>query len=307
MPLAPEYKAMLDQLAAGDPAPSIRELPIDEGRALYRAMRPVNEDIKVSRIRNESVPGPNGPISVRIYQPGITTGVLIFFHGGGWVIGDLDTSDAVCREISTIGELNVVSVDYRLAPEHRFPGAVEDCFAVTKWAHENMGTLDGNGKIGVAGESAGGNLSAVVSRLVRDQCDFDLTYQCLLYPVTDSDLTRKSYQENGEGFMLDTSVMRWFWDTYCPDNQQRQNDRATPINSTNLTDLPEALTVVAEFESHKDEGIAYAQKLLEAGNDSEILMCEGMLHDFCGMATSFDSARAYFLHIISKLQARLGN
>ena len=113
MPLAPEYKAMLDQLAAGDPAPSISELPIDEGRALYRAMRPVNEDIKVSRIRNESVPGPNGPISVRIYQPGIKTGVLIFFHGGGWVIGDLDTSDAVCREISTIGELNVISVDYR--------------------------------------------------------------------------------------------------------------------------------------------------------------------------------------------------
>tara|TARA_A100001011_G_scaffold371434_1_gene428749 strand:+ start:113 stop:826 length:714 start_codon:yes stop_codon:yes gene_type:complete len=237
----------------------------------------------------------------------MTTGVLIFFHGGGWVIGDLDTSDAVCREISTIGELNVISVDYRLAPEHIFPGAVEDCFAVTKWANENMEAVNGNGKIGVAGESAGGNLSAVVSRLVRDQCDFDLTYQCLLYPVTDSDLTRKSYQENGEGFMLDTSVMKWFWDTYCPDTHERRDDRATPINSIDLAGLPPALTVVAEFDPLKDEGIAYAQKLLSAGNDSEILMCEGMLHDFCGMATSFESARKYFLQIVSKIQARLGN
>ena len=154
------------------------------------------------------------------------------------MIGDLDTCDSVCRELCTLGNLVVVSVDYRMAPEAPYPAAVVDSYDAVVWAAENMTELKGNGKIGVAGESAGGNLSAVVAQKARDESGPAIAFQCLLYPVTDCDWTRPSYQENGEGYLLELKSMTWFWDTYCPDEEKRREPYASPPLAEDLANLP---------------------------------------------------------------------
>ena len=247
MPLANEYQVMFEQLAAAGPAPSVRDLPVADGRELYRAARAVNPDLPIHKISDATLPGPDGAIPIRIYQPqgDGPFGVLVYFHGGGWVIGDLDTADAVCREIATLAELVVVSVDYRLAPEHVYPAAVEDSYAALEWVYANLQTLQGNGKIGVCGESAGGNLAAVIAQQSRDQGGPPIAFQCLLYPVTDAEMGRPSYSENGSGYLLETATMEWFWGTYCPDPEQRLESSASPLRAKNLAQLPPALVVTA--------------------------------------------------------------
>ena len=161
MPLAPEYQAMFEQLAAAGPTPSLSEIPVSDARDAYRAMRPVNPELAIHATEDRQVSGPLGDIPIRIYRPegDGPFGTLVYFHGGGWVIGDIDTCDAVCRELATLANIVVVSVDYRMAPEHVFPAAVDDCYAVVEWVSNNQGAVNGNGRIGVAGESAGGNLA----------------------------------------------------------------------------------------------------------------------------------------------------
>ena len=183
MPLAPEYQAMFEQLAANGPAPKLSEIPIAVAREGYRLSRPVNPDLAIHAIENRTIDGPLGSIPIRIYRPagGGRFGTLVYFHGGGWVIGDLDTCDSVCREIATLAGVIVVSVDYRLAPEHVFPAAVNDCYAAVLWAAEHATELAGNGKIGVAGESAGGTLATVMAQMTRDQGGPALAFQGLFY------------------------------------------------------------------------------------------------------------------------------
>ena len=307
MPLAPEYAAMVEQLAQQDPAPPIYELPTQDARALYRAMRPVMDALPAHQIENRSIPGTLGDIPVRIYTPegDGPFGVLVYFHGGGWVIGDCDTCDAVCREISTLAELVVVSVDYRMAPEHIFPASAKDAYDATAWAGANMAELNGNGKLGVAGESAGGNLSAVVALQARDAGGPEIAFQCLLYPVTDCDLSRDSYQENGEGYILERPTMEWFWQTYCPEAEQRKDPLASPLRAADLSSLPAALVVTAEFDPLRDEGKAYADALSAAGNNATYVCYDGMVHDFFATAAVFESSRKGFLETINALKQAL--
>ena len=204
MPLSPEYQAMFEQLAANGPAPKLSELPIAVAREGYRLSRPVNPDLAIHAIENRTIDGPSGNIPIRIYRPagdGLF-GTLVYFHGGGWVIGDLDTCDSVCREIATLAGVVVVSVDYRLAPEHVFPAAVNDCYAAVLWAAEHATELAGNGKIGVAGESAGGTLATVMAQMTRDQGGPALAFQGLFYPVVEADMKRQSWSDNGAGFSI---------------------------------------------------------------------------------------------------------
>jgi acetyl esterase len=307
MPLAPEYAAMFEQLAAQEPAPPIYELSPADARELYRAMRPVVPELPVHKITDRTIAGTLGDIPARIYTPAGDGphGVLVYFHGGGWVIGDCDTCDAVCREISTLAGLVVVSVDYRMAPEDIYPASVIDAYNATAWANSHMADLNGNGKLGVAGESAGGNLSAAVCLKARDENGPAIAFQCLLYPVTDSDLSRPSYAANGEGYILETATMAWFWDTYCPDPSLRTQALAAPLHADNLTNLPAALVVTAEFDPLRDEGEAYADALKAAGNQAEWVRYDGMVHDFFGTAVAFESARTGFLETVDALKSHL--
>ena len=309
MPLATEYQAMFEQLAAAGPTPSVRDLPVADGRALYRAARAVNLDLPIHNISDASLPGPGGDIALRIYQPSGDGpfGILVYFHGGGWVIGDLDTADAVCREIATLADLVVVSVDYRLAPEHLFPAAVEDSYAALKWVQDNVRALHGNGKIGVCGESAGGNLAAVVAQQNRDNEGPPIAFQCLLYPVTDAEMGRPSYRENSSGYLLETATMEWFWDTYCPNPEQRLTSDASPLRASNLERLPPALVVTAEFDPLRDEGNAYAQALQAAGNDAQLICCDGLVHDFFSTAAVFACSREPFEQTIAVLREHLNS
>ena len=307
MPLAPEYAAMFAEMANAEPAPPLWELTAEQGREMYRAMRPKIDELPIHKVTDQTIPGSLGEIPIRIYTPAGDGpfGVLMYFHGGGWVIGDLDTGDAVCRMMATAANLVVVSVDYRMAPEHIFPAAVTDCYEATAWARDNMSTLNGNGKLGVTGESAGGNLSAVMCLKARDESGPQIDFQCLLYPVTDHDLSRGSYAENGEGYLLETQTMTWFWDQYCPEVSDRSNPHASPIKADSLAGLPPAFVVTAEFDPLRDEGMAYAEALSAAGTTAQAVCYDGMVHDFFATAMVFESSQVGFNATVEALKQHL--
>jgi len=307
MPLAPEYLAMFEQLAQQDPAPPIYELSTEDARALYRGMRPVVAELPVHAHKDLTIAGSQGEIPIRIYTPegDGPFGILVNFHGGGWVIGDLDTADAICRQMATLAGVIVVSVDYRIAPEAPYPAAVIDAYEATQWVADHMNELNGNGKLGVTGESAGGNLAAVVSLKARDTGGPKINFQCLLYPVTDCDLERSSYRDNGEGYILETKTMQWFWDSYCPDPTQRGDAYASPLRAEDLSHLPPALIITAEFDPLRDEGAAYGDALDAAGTEATVLMCEGLVHDFMAMAAVFECAKGPLQTTISALKQHL--
>ena len=307
MPLAAEYAAMFEELAKQEPAPPIYELTPAQGRELYRVMRPVIPELAVHQCEDRTIAGSLGDIPVRIYTPegDGPFGILMNFHGGGWVIGDLDTADAICRQMATMAGVVVVSVDYRMAPEDPYPAAVIDAFDATRWAADNMAQLNGNGKLGVIGESAGGNLSAVVCLKARDEGGPAIDFQCLLYPVTDCDLARGSYVENGEGYILDTKTMQWFWDTYCPEPGKREEPYASPLRAADLSKLPPALIVTAEFDPLRDEGEAYGEALDAAGTEAKVVRYDGLVHDFMGTAAVFECSRQGLSATVSAVRQHL--
>jgi acetyl esterase len=306
MPLAPEYQAMLAELASQE-GPALTDLSPADARAVYRLMRPVNTELAVGGIVDRTVPGPASDIPVRIYTPGGTGPfpVYVNFHGGGWVIGDLETADAACRDICRTAGCIVVSVDYRLAPEHRFPAAVVDSYAATQWVAANMQEIGGNGRLAVGGESAGGNLAAVVCQRARDAGGPAIDFQLLLYPVTDCDFERPSYHENGQGYLLEAETMRWFWSLYCADPADRQQPAAAPLRAKNLSGLPPALVITAEFDPLRDEGEAYAAAIAAAGGTVEALRFDGLVHDFFATAQIFHSSRTAFTQVCDKLKGAL--
>ncbi|MGI9325029.1 MAG: alpha/beta hydrolase [Pseudomonadales bacterium] len=307
MPLAPEYAAMFAQLAEA-PGPAISEMTPGEAREMYRAMRPLNPELPVANVAEQSCPGPQGnTIPLRVYTPSGSGpfGILVYYHGGGWVIGDLDCADAVCRDICETAGCVVVSVDYRLAPEHPYPAAVDDCIAATAWCADNAALLGGNGKLAVGGESAGGNLAAVVAQHARDKQGPDIDFQLLLYPVVDADFSTTSYQDNCEGYLLERATMHWFWDHYCPDLQQRGEAKATPLNAADLSNLPAALVLTAEFDPLRDEGSSYADALNAAGSKAEYCCYEGLVHDFFATAQMFKASRPGLELACERLKAHL--
>ena len=308
MPLAPEYQALLAQLAE-TPGPQFTEMTPQEGRAAYRLMRPANTEITVGPVSEQSIDGPGGRIGLRIYRPEGDGPFPVFvnFHGGGWVIGDLDTADVVCRDICRTANCIVVSVDYRLAPEHPYPAAMDDCYAATCWVANHCQELQGNGKLAVGGESAGGNLAAAVCLRARDDAGPTIDFQVLLYPVTDADFTRQSYTDNATGYILETTTMQWFWDHYLPDAKRRQEAYACPLRAADLSNLPRALVVTAEFDPLRDEGMAFAEALRSAGTPADAVCYDGLVHDFFATATLFQVSRPPFEYACAQLRQALGN
>lgn len=283
MPLAKEAEAFLKQLAETG-GPAINELtPVEARQTLEQLAALGGEAEPVASVVDRTVPGPAGEIPVRIYTPAGAGPfpVVVYFHGGGWVIGSPNTVHATCALLARRAGAVVVSVDYRLAPEHKFPAAAEDCYAATVWVAENARAIGGDPRrIAVAGDSAGGNLAAVVSLMARDKGFPQLACQVLVYPVTDHNFETPSYQENGTDYFLTTEMMRWFWNHYLNSDADGKDWRASPLQVADASNLPPAFVITAEYDPLRDEGEAYARKLAEAGNTVTLKRYLGQIHGF---------------------------
>jgi acetyl esterase/lipase len=297
MALDPQARAFIDQVAPPG-APGLHELPMPVAELRQAAngllAAYAGTPAEVARVENRRVPGPAGELPVRVYTPEgrAPFPVLVYFHGGGWVIGDLETHDNVCRTLARDVPCVVVAVDYRLAPEHRFPSAAEDCWAAAKCVAANAAAFGGDpARVAVGGDSAGGNLAAVVSLLARERREPRLAFQLLVYPVIDGGMDTPSYRDNGDGYFLTASMMAWFWDHYVPNRAERANPLASPLCSPDLRGLPPALVLTAEFDPLRDEGEAYARRLREAGVPTTLTRYDGMIHGFFGMPAALDRAR----------------
>jgi acetyl esterase len=283
VPLHPEAQALLDALAEmGSPPFECMTVPqARQATAAFLDLQPPAEE--VGTVSDRALPGPAGDIPVRIYVPHgqKTRGVLLYFHGGGWVIGDIETVDRPCRTIANAADVVVVSVDYRLAPEHHQPAAFDDCYAATAWVAEHAEELDVDpARLAVGGDSAGGHLAAAVSLAARDRGGPAIAFQLLIYPVTDFAFTTPSHAENGEGYLLQRATMQWFWAHYLGATDPDKDQTVFPARAATFADLPPAFVATAEFDPLRDEGEAYAESLREAGNDVTAVRYDGMIHGF---------------------------
>jgi acetyl esterase len=300
MPLDPQVRDLLDRLVVGRPA--LNTLPVDVGRRAYAesSAKLIPKPAGPLRVEDRAIDGPAGPLRVRIYRPPHDAGprpLVVFFHGGGWVVCDLDTHDAVCRRLALGADAVVVSVDYRLAPEHRFPAAPDDCAAATRWAVANAASLGADPRrLVLAGDSAGGNLACAVTLRLRDEDGPRARGQLLVYPVTDHWTAGfPSYAEFAEGFGLTRDVMAWFWDHYLGEPMDAARAaalpaQAVPLRAPDLRGLPPALVLSAECDVLRDEGEAYAGRLREAGVDAARERCAGMHHGFFNWGGVLDGA-----------------
>ncbi len=233
---------------------------------------------------DRTVPGPGGAIPVRVYRPDASAAapVLVYFHGGGWVVGSIATAHGTCSTLARLAGCVVVSVDYRLAPEHRFPAAVEDAWAATAWVAAHPAEVGGRaGALALGGDSAGGTLAAVCARRARD-AKIPVALQLLVYPVCDADLQTPSYVELAEGYGLTAQAMAWFWDQYVPDGDRFHPD-ASPLRAADLEGVAPALVLTAEYDVLRDEGEAYAARLREAGVPVTLTRYDGLVHGFFRM------------------------
>ena len=294
--LDPQAEALL-QLMAQRNVPPFNTLTPAQARETMRGMVALSAGPEaVANVENLTIPGPGGQIRLRIYTPqgDAPFPILVFFHGGGWVIGDLDTHDNLCRSLANGAGCIVVSVDYRLAPEHKFPAAVEDAYAATQWVANNAHRINGNpGLIAVGGDSAGGNLAAVVAIMARDQDGPSLKYQLLMYPPTDvSSCDTGSYRDCADGYFLTKADGEWFGAQYLNCEDDRLNPLVSPLLAPNLSGLPPALVIVCEFDVLRDEGESYAKRLKKAGVSVKCTRYKGMIHGFLSMDGFLDQARS---------------
>ena len=277
--------------------PPTHTLSPQEARRTYRDRRSVlqPEPQAVANVEELQAPGPHGPIPLRLYRPlPAAVGalpVLVFYHGGGWVIGDLDTHDNLCRELANAAGCAVVAVDYRMGPEHRFPAAVDDALAATHWVRQQAGALGLDAaRLAVGGDSAGGNLAAVVAIAARESGDLPIAFQLLIYPATDMRRGAPSHTTNGQGYMLTKDTISYFHDHYITDVAHDLDWRASPLLHTDLSKLPPALVLTAGFDPLRDEGLEYAARLTEAGNRASYVCFERQIHGFITMGRVLDEA-----------------
>jgi acetyl esterase len=310
MPLNPQAKVFLDRLAAvRTPAPE--SLPVPLARASFATMIALGGTrVPVARVETRAIPG---NIMVRIYRPeGLAPGLspaLVYFHGGGWVLGGLETVDGPCRRLAVGAKCVIVSVAYRLAPEHRFPIPVEDAFAATRYLAEQAEAFGvDRDRIAVGGDSAGGNLAAAVALLASQRSGPRLAFQLLCYPVTNHAFDTPSYREFAEGYLLTRRGMQWYWSKYLPRPEDGDNPAASPLRARpdTLRGLPPALVMTAEFDPLRDEGEAYADHLRSAGVRVETRRQDGLIHGFLQFGGIIDRARTALDEAAAALRAALG-
>jgi acetyl esterase len=304
-----QARALLD-LVARLGRPTYDQLPPPEAREQYRqtraAMQPAPPDL--AGVEDRAAAGPAGPIPLRLYRPerGTILPALVYFHGGGWVIGDLDTHDVLCRQLAERAGVAVVAVDYRLAPEHRFPAAVEDAWAATTWIASHAAELGIDpGALAVAGDSAGGNLAAVMTLLARDRGGPGLRFQLLIYPATDLRAEAPSHHAFADGYLLTRSLIHWFRAQYVREDADLEDWRASPLLAASVAGVPPALVMTAGFDPLRDEGEAYARRLRDAGVTVDYVCYGGMIHGFLPAGRMLDTATRAVSHAATSLRQAL--
>jgi acetyl esterase len=310
MPLDRQVRAILDQMAS---LPPFESLSVEDARkqTIERTAAGSLPTLPVAAVVNRVIPGPAGDLPVRIYTPNGTGPfpLMVFFHGSGFVVCNLDTHDGTCRNLCNAGGCVVVSVDYRLAPESKFPAGPDDCYAATKWAHTHARELNADpSHIVIAGDSAGGNLVAVVALMVRDKGGPALCGQLMIYPVTDYYAPgHPSYVENAEGYGLSAAGMRWFWGHYLTSAAEADNPYVSPLRAANLRGLPPALIITAEYDVLRDEGERYGKRLAEAGVPTKVTRYDGMHHGFFQMYGIVEKAKTALNEAAAWLKERFAS
>lgn len=305
MPLDPDVRAFLDDLARTG-APRYGEQPIPEQRrAMLETAARFFGPVGSVATRELVVPGPVS-VPVRVYSPASEPApVLVYLHGGGWVLGSVDAFHGVYATLARLSGCVIVAVEYRLAPEHPFPAPLEDAWTVTTWLAEHAGDVGGfPGQLAVGGDSAGGNMSAVIARRARD-AGIDLGLQLLVYPVCDADLETASYREFAEGYWLSREAMRWFWSQYMPRGDWFHPD-ASPLRAPDLASVAPAHVLTAEYDVLRDEGEAYGRRLQESGVPTTISRHEGMIHGFFRLPAVIPAADRALAEAAEALQVTFG-
>ena len=282
MSLGQQEQAFIDQLAAAG-GRGFHEMEVAEARQAILQLFQVENPEPVAKVEDRTIPTPNGDLPIRLYTPegDGPLPVLVFFHGGGWVVGNLESHDATCRALANAAGCITLAVDYRLAPEHKFPAAPEDCYEATKWAVLNAAALGGDPqRVAVGGDSAGGNLAAAVALMSGDRGAPSLAYQLLLYPVTNHSFDTESCKQNGEDYLLTKDSMVWFWDHYLENDEAGNAPYASPLQAKYVNSPPPGLVITAEFDPLRDEGEAYGKRLQDAGADIKISRYDGTIHGF---------------------------
>lgn len=290
----PQVQMLLDTMEQQHTPPTYGVTPA-QAREQYEALGAMVESEDVGAIQDFEIAGPAGGIPVRTYHPpeADSPPILVYYHGGGHVIGSLDSHDNVCAALCNRSEAVVISVDYRLAPEHPFPAALEDAYAAARWATVHGEAIGGDpSRVAVGGDSAGGNLAAAVSLMADDTGEPDLTHQLLIYPAVASMAVHEfdSYDENAEGYLLERATMEWFHERYVQDPVDERNEYMAPLLARDLSGLPPATVVTAGFDPLRDEGMAYAERLESAGVDVRLENYEGMIHAFVQLTGMVDRA-----------------
>jgi acetyl esterase len=312
VPLDPTARQIVDAMAATFPPVDFDRSGTENRRLIKEAAAEVIPEAPepVGSVEDRTVPGPAGPVPVRVYHPtrdaaaGGAPPVVAFFHGGGWVVCDLDSHDGMCRAICNASGCVVVAVDYRLAPEHRFPAGAEDAYAVTAWLGEHAAEVGGDpSRLAVCGDSAGGNLAAVVALMARDRGGPSLGLQVLVYPVIDFRFDTPSHLDPGDPKVLQSDEVRYYWYEYLADEADGARAYASPIRAESLASLPPALVVVAEFDPLRDEGEAYATRLAAEGVHVSVHRYDGMFHSFVTFLGALPQARDAVARIGDALRA----
>lgn len=291
--LHPQARALIDLMAERGVPPTHTLSPAD-ARNFYRERRTFTqpEPPQVAEVRELQA----GTIPLRLYRPAGSQAaamlpVLVYYHGGGWVIGDLDTHDVLCRQLANSSGCAVVAVDYRMGPEHRFPAAVDDVLAATRWVRANAASLGVDAdRLAVGGDSAGGNLAAVVAIAARDAGDLPIAFQLLIYPATDMRRGHASHVTNGDGYVLTKDTIAYFHDHYINEPAHDLDWRASPLLQADLKGLPPSLLITAGYDPLRDEGLDYARALTEAGNRVSYVCFERQIHGFITMGRVLDEA-----------------
>jgi len=291
MPVHPQARALAEQIGTGF---DVTQHDIAEIRRTLDETARLGPRPDVAVVKDLEVPGPAGPIPVRVYRPSERADlpVLVYLHGGGWAICSLETHDVTCRQLANGADCVVVSVGYRLAPEHPFPAAPEDCYAALGWTARHAASLGADPqRLAIGGDSAGGNLSAVVSLMARDRSGPRLCHQLLVYPVTDHAFDTDSYRENAEGPLLTRETMKGFWGHYLAREEDGRHPYASPLRAEDVSGLPPAHVITAEYDPLRDEGEAYARRLAAAGVPVVQRRYDGMIHGFFGFSDFIDLGR----------------
>lgn len=307
-PLDPQVKTLLDQMAAAGQPAFHTQTPADARKAMQAMLDVFVAGPQVHKVEDRKIPGPAGEIPIRIYTPsGKPNGILAYFHGGGWVLGDLASHDYTCRALTNETGCTVVAVDYRLAPEHKFPAGPDDCYSATQWVSKNAASLGSDADhIAVGGDSAGGNLAAVISLMARDRSGPRIRHQMLIYPVTDAAMDTPSQAEfTADGFVLSKLDMEWFWGYYLANKKDGENPYASPIRAKDLKNLPPAHIITASHDPLRDEGEAYGELLKKAGNKVKVKRYEGVVHGFFSLQAVLDQGQTATRDLADELKASL--